>query len=807
MYTCSFNDVSEYCTTQFITPEALFLHIQMYHNDMRTYTCGETNCARTFQRLDSFKRHVKNKHPQRQVIENPAVIVDTETVNINPIDPLPTAENIPKQNISTISPVHVTQTLTRLSQTYLADLHSDQTLSRTTLQRIINKTSGFICNIGTLVENLVVSEPASRNNLDSILSFLNNPFPSEGTEYRRTQLLQKSGFFVRPEKIFIGQEIHDKIIDDATVSVPVAVNVTFIPLRKLFKTLFTVPTVLEAAKSFLSKEVTGCIDDIAHSLFWRQKRQLFNDKFVIPLHIFYDEFECNNPIGSRVGIHKIGAVYVSPRCFPVHFQSRLENIFIALLVQHKDIVHYGNRVFQILVDELTFLETEGIQIELNNEEVCTIYFSLAMILGDNAGLNAILGYSGCSSNHFCRICRGHKHDLLRSVKPVDHALMRTPINYNEDLQINDFRMTGIKENCIFNQIPSFHVVDNNAVDIMHDMLEGVCNYDMTLIIAYYLHVEVFSLHSLNTYIKSFDYGYIEYRNKPPSVSENMLAKKKLNMKANEMMCFVRNFGLMVGCAIPEGDAVWKLYTTLCDIMDIVMAPLHHVGSHDLLKILIEEHHTLYLDTCKKVPKYENERLKPKFHYMMHYPAILNLYGPLRNFWCMRYEGKHKVGKDVAQISGSRVKIMHTIATTHQTRLAYSLTHESGVRDLLDVGPKITFNHCTTPDYLHGAKMHKWAKWNGRLYKPHKCVVYVNTVDDLPCFGFITGIFVKEKRLYFMLKSVPSISFNEHNHSYVVDVSNLSLPESHYMNIEDLFESTPLHLRKVLHFNYVTLPYM
>lgn len=322
----------------------------------------------------------------------------------------------------------------------------------------------------------------------------------------------------------------------------------------------------------------------------------------MPLYVYYDEFECNNPLGSHAGIHKMGAVYINLRCFPLKFQSRLSNIFLALLCHYQDLVLEGNNIFRVLVEALSFLETEGISVQKENGEVQQIYFSLTMVLGDNAGLNAILGYVSCSGNFFCRMCRGHKQVLLQSTVEIEN-LLRSPQNYNEDLQLNDVRLTGLKENSIFNNIPSFHVANNYAVDIMHDMLERVCNLDLTLIINYYTAIQMIFLETINACIQTFDYGYVELGNKPPIITSDMLRAKKLNIKAAEMMCLVRNFGLMVGDLIPEYNYVWSLYTTLCNVMDIIMAPFYEVGTHNLLKVLIDEHHQLYVDIGTTVLRY------------------------------------------------------------------------------------------------------------------------------------------------------------------------------------------------------------
>lgn len=43
---------------------------------------------------------------------------------------------------------------------------------------------------------------------------------------------------------------------------------------------------------------------------------------------------------------------------------------------------------------------------------------------------------------------------------------------------------------------------------------------------------------------------------------------------------------------------------------------------ELLKVLIAEHHAMYIELCGP--------LKPKHHFMVHYPTLLTKVGPLPN---------------------------------------------------------------------------------------------------------------------------------------------------------------------------------
>lgn len=100
---------------------------------------------------------------------------------------------------------------------------------------------------------------------------------------------------------------------------------------------------------------------------------------------------------------------------------------------------------------------------------------------------------------------------------------------------------------------------------MHDLLEGVCNYDMSIIIRnLILEFKYFSLEDLNNRIQFFDYGPIEIKNRPPLITEHSLKSNNTTickMSASEMWCFVRFFGLMIGDLVPMESEFLKLYFT------------------------------------------------------------------------------------------------------------------------------------------------------------------------------------------------------------------------------------------------------
>jgi len=270
-----------------------------------------------------------------------------------------------------------------------------------------------------------------------------------------------------------------------------------------------------------------------HILF----KENYGNKTVIPFFLYIDDVEINNPLGSHATIQMISAIYYS---FPVlENSSKLSNIFLAGLLKSKDVKDFGNDVcFNHLIDEIIFLEQEGLSISTSKGNI-HVHFILAIILGDNLGINSFLEFSkSFSANHFCRFCKVHKNES-HNMSIENFELLRNTNNFNTDIIIDNFSLTGVYKESLLNKIPSFHVTSNYFVDVMHDMFEGVCHYDLCHVVKYYTeYLKLFSLETLNRRKSNFEYGTIEVGNISPPIKKKHLDQFHLKMSAREMMSFV-----------------------------------------------------------------------------------------------------------------------------------------------------------------------------------------------------------------------------------------------------------------------------
>lgn len=92
-----------------------------------------------------------------------------------------------------------------------------------------------------------------------------------------------------------------------------------------------------------------------------------------------------------------------------------------------------------------------------------VFFSVGIICGDNLGLHSILGSMKVSLLLNLVGFGWMAREVLQYSDSIQPELLRTRSNYKEDVAVNDCK-TGIKEEFVFNCIPSFHVTTNFTVD-------------------------------------------------------------------------------------------------------------------------------------------------------------------------------------------------------------------------------------------------------------------------------------------------------------------------------------------------------
>ncbi|KAL7299039.1 hypothetical protein TKK_0008134 [Trichogramma kaykai] len=424
----------------------------------------------------------------------------------------------------------------------ICGLFSNTRLSKSDVDEIINEFSTFISHkYNTLLRDTIqsaLSNAVSKeisNEIDSIFNRFKNPFDFVETPDKRENMLIKYELYTPPEELKIGTKSCTKVDGTILQHQEKVVKIVHIPLKSSLKQL------------------------LQGSLWKNQLKKTDKKQLYLPLFFYSDDVEMGNGMGAHAGKNKVGANYVLIPCLPPSYASKISSIILSDLYFSNHRKLYGNKaIFKYTIEELNDLRENGIEVQVENK-CYKVYFITSIVLGDNLGLNGMLGFiESFHSTTFCRICYSYPEIIPRMIRE-NSKFLRTIDNYENDVTcIENFR-SGIKERCVFNELKDFHVITNMYVDILHDVYEGICSRTMCkIILKLVLEDKLFTIDFLNFRLSSIKFGF-ESSNIPLGINLEYLKNNgRMKMSGSEILFFTRYFCIIVGCKVPSGNQAWTL---------------------------------------------------------------------------------------------------------------------------------------------------------------------------------------------------------------------------------------------------------
>ena len=163
-----------------------------------------------------------------------------------------------------------------------------------------------------------------------------------------------------------------------------------------------------------------------------------------------------------------------------------------------------------------------------------VFGSRTLFSADNLGAHSVFCFlESFSSKKFCRLCEGDR-DGTECIE--DAYTMRTPQSFDAAVasigsEGYNWSLTGIKSACILNEIPSFHVTKNYALDAMHELLEGVVPFELQIVLPALIKKKYVSDGDIQSAINNLTYSSSDQTSKPPFTSAN-----NIRVSAAEAWC-------------------------------------------------------------------------------------------------------------------------------------------------------------------------------------------------------------------------------------------------------------------------------
>jgi len=760
----------------------LYSHFRSRHgisDRYSRYSCCQGQCCRTFTDKYTFGRHIERCHKEDIEYVDKSATSATSRAD----DPEEVMESSTCDDPCQEQAVQVEFDLRERAAIFISEAKSKLTTLSSVQAMVTACQSLFEAVVDDLIGSLKpISEASGGGNADtwnaifSKLALYRNPFSGLESEYLQSSYLERRGMLVKSDAYVIGNKptsVYNRQTSQKN-QVNEAVSGEYISIEKTILALDAHSDIIKQALSVTRETNGSSYKNFFDGSHWSQHP--LRHESVLAIRLYGDDFEPANPLGSRRSVYKIGCIYYQFENLPSHLLSKTDSMFLALCYHTGDVKEFGwEAVLRPLLMELQVLEQRGIYLDIPDGKRCYKVF-VSVITGDNLFLNGILGFvESFTASYPCRHCHIHRNKF-QDVKIEEETSLRTSKSYDTALTSQLVQETGIKQRCPLNDLVHFHAAENYVQDIMHDVFEGVCAYDIPLMCSAYVSHGYFDLPALNHRLQTFCYGYSDAANKPPVIQS--LNVEMLPFEASQSWCLTRVLSLVVGDLVPESDDTWQLYLLLRNIIDIILAPSVSEDDVSLLSVLVAE----YLEMRKNL--FPNQSLKNKHHHLIHYPTLIRRVGPLQRYWCMRFESKHQRCKKLLHISGNFKNVLKSCAFRHQLDLSYRLLKNYNSVSCSDDVVVGTGSVITLAEFDNGSEISNclggmgtafelydanWVTVKGTKYMPG-CTVLAKLDDDRkkPVFLHVKHIFVRDQKFVWLFGLVlDTLCFSTHYHGWLV----------------------------------------
>lgn len=613
------------------------------------------------------------------------------------------------------------------------------------------------------------------------------------TTWKRNKILAKSPAFVKPKQKAIGIKWASRVQfqDELVHHTFEQCEFTYIPIIDTLQALFRDENFVNAFRNSEHTCLPGQLERFCCGDIYHQSDFFQNNMGAIQLLLAIDEFEPCSALKTKAGVHKICAVYMQIMNLPQRELSRLENVHLVALCcsenMKQELTSLDN-VLEPIVADLKLLEDTGLDIGGSIIKGTLIHNAF-----DNLGGNELFGMvKSFNSSHYCRICDMNKTECSEAVYEQPNRL-RNVNRYNQqlsELQQDGHHIEGVSKPCLLNNLKYFHTLQNTSVDLMHDVLEGATHFLFEKVFDFCINEIHLSKEQLIGRVRDFNYGHHSRKSKPSTLKLN---KKNLNQNASQSYCLMVNLPFIFYDLKQELARIWIYVESLLKIMQILFSNSIQETDLDELQKQVQVHLSSYRDIFKS-------NLKPKHHFLTHYPTVIKKSGPVKNFWMMRMEAKHKFFTEHTEKIKNFKNITKSLAFKHQRMIANaSINYGNHVKEserkktLEDLALKLKLSELFNTKLTDKFDTLTFLEIDGIEYRPGLFLVKDK------CFLRISQVISNGKKMYYF-NCLPYIAKQFHDFSNSFEIIQSSTHEYPYLisydslKIRETFEFVQIDMK-------------
>ena len=425
-------------------------------------------------------------------------------------------------------------------------------------------------------------------------------------------------------------------------------------LADVFQHFLSIPFIVDHL--FFSTERKDYLDNIFDGSFSSPRPN------TIYVSLYYDDFNpLLNSLSSNSKNYKCSSIYIKVLNVSPLLASKRSCVLPFSIFHSKHFAADKDIIFDHLTDDINQFFESGVTVNSTHYD-----FVLVGISCDNLGAHELLGMSNFNASHVCRFCLMSKTEN-QEIFVEDNKLIRNMDSMSQDL--DTFKkistvvahVNGICGANLFSKLSNFDAEPIHFFSCMsHDLFEKVVPEVITTTIRRMHKERLIDETSIYSALNNFEYSYADRQN--PVNFESSLA----SLSASQGRMFGKLFLFVLRNLLPQNHPLFQGLILIVDIVDMVYAPFFYKSWFSELEANIEK--LLRFERCTL-----NLTIYPKLHYLMHYPALIKKFGPMRYLSTDQFESAHRHFKSQLVNSSNHKEIIHTMfkGATYKYSYMYS----------------------------------------------------------------------------------------------------------------------------------------
>ncbi|CAF1035257.1 unnamed protein product [Rotaria sordida] len=320
-----------------------------------------------------------------------------------------------------------------------------------------------------------------------------------------------------------------------------------------------------------------------------------------------------------------------------------------------------------IVEDLNVLQTTGVFIPTLGDY---LNFAFTVLAGNHLASNDIGGFQkNFNTGEFCRHCHVNYDQKLVPLNQISHPCRMRDQHDNIVQQIinsnNNIVLRGVVDASPLANLIGFHAVIFLPNDLMHDFNEGVCGQLLMAMLKEASTKRILAYSEIESRLLSFEYGINDKSNKPPVIRKKHLNKGKIVGTASQQMLLFKLFPIIFYDIIDRLETK-EIYICLREIVSLVFACPFRKSWLSYLQSLSIRFQCLMVHLLPQL-------VTAKVHFVTDYAKQIEMNGPAIRHWCMRFESKHQVFKQLAVKSNNFKNIRYTLSKRNQMHQCHLLS--------------------------------------------------------------------------------------------------------------------------------------